>query len=474
MASDHFFRLLTGVPIIFVLGCSYVDAPLNNEKTPIESRIVNRTRSALFANVAPPATNESVSMLRTEHVVRSADDGADGPHDKDGFFVGLALSGGGSRSANFTAATMFQLERLGLLQKVDYISSVSGGSLTAAYYCSSDQWDPATVQQRLTHPFSDDMIGRSLLPWNFAAFLFSDWDRSDVLAGALQDVLFSRNGKPLTYADLRADRPRLLINATELQTGRRFVFCNESFDELNADLSRYPLAYAVTASSAVPVLLHPVTLRDFSTTFPMYHHLIDGGVIDNLGVQTLLEMYTSQIESAKRVGRADPYPHGAVIVVVNAQTRFNANVSALSDVGLFASLKAAAGLSSTQLISRASSATLAEAIVNSAPDEETAAELREQIRVLDKEGFLRLTGRTGHPVRVIYISLAQLDALANLPSRDFSRDINSIQTDFDISLPEAFDLYKAADLLVGIKLQDKVRDVVHEIDAAATQPATQP
>ena len=50
---------------------------------------------------------------------------------------GMALSGGGSRSANFAAACMFQLERFGLLQRVDYISSVSGGSLAGAYYCVS-------------------------------------------------------------------------------------------------------------------------------------------------------------------------------------------------------------------------------------------------------------------------------------------------------------------------------------------------
>ena len=73
-------------------------------------------------------------------------------------------------------------------------------------------------------------------------------------------MLFTRNGRTLTYADLRKDRPHLLINAaTDLQSGRRFVFCNESFDEINSDLSKYPLGYAVAAgAAAVPVLMHSV------------------------------------------------------------------------------------------------------------------------------------------------------------------------------------------------------------------------
>src|ERR1051325_5789166 len=49
-------------------------------------------------------------------------------------FIGLALSGGGSRAANLSIAVMLELQRLGLLEHVDVISGVSGGALTAAYY----------------------------------------------------------------------------------------------------------------------------------------------------------------------------------------------------------------------------------------------------------------------------------------------------------------------------------------------------
>src|SRR5439155_11665117 len=99
----------------------------------------------------------------------------------DGFFVGLAISGGGSRSANFAAACMFHLQRLGLLQRVDYISSVSGGSLTAAYYCAStdEEWNPGNVQRKLGHSFASDLIATTFVPWNFVWMAISDWDRSD-------------------------------------------------------------------------------------------------------------------------------------------------------------------------------------------------------------------------------------------------------------------------------------------------------
>jgi len=138
---------------------------------------------------------------------------------------------------------MFHLQRLGLLQRADYVSSVSGGSLAAAYYCLSDDaaWNPGDVQKKLTHHFATDMIVTVSMPWNWLPLMFTDWDRSDVLASSFRKVLFSRDGRTLTFADLRSDRPRLLINSTDLQSGKSFVFCDESFDQLNSNLATYPM-----------------------------------------------------------------------------------------------------------------------------------------------------------------------------------------------------------------------------------------
>ncbi len=443
-------------------GCTSVNVALNNPKVPLENRIANQTRAGVSAPVPIP-------VMGTKKMVGPATEAVQ--TDADGWFVGLSLSGGGSRSANFSAACMFQLERLGLLRHVDYVSSVSGGSLTAAYYCLSDpgNWNPAELQQRLTHPFASNLIAQALAPWNLFAFTFTDWDRSDLLAGIFREYLFSRDGRALTFADLRPDRPRLLINATDLQSGRRFVFSNETFNELNSDLGKYPIAYAVAASSAVPVVLHPVTLRDHSTIFHEYRHLIDGGIADNLGVQTLAETYSAQLADADRKHEPDPYPHGAVFIVINAHTQFNAQLSDRGDIGIFSSLKAAAGLSSTALLNRASSATLAEMIVNNSPDNATAAQIRGEIETLENKGYVRLTDRHHHPVEVIYLTLDQVNGLKDLPFVGFRESVNDIDTYFNIDPTEAYRLYQAADLLVHNKFEEPVREIVREIEGPATQ-----
>src|SRR5574341_2092746 len=58
---------------------------------------------------------------------------------KDDRFVALAISGGGSRAANFGAAVMLELQRRGLLEQVDLISGVSGGTLPTVYYGLGDK-----------------------------------------------------------------------------------------------------------------------------------------------------------------------------------------------------------------------------------------------------------------------------------------------------------------------------------------------
>ena len=456
-------------------GCSEkltsVNERLNSNRVPYESRAKNGTRAATLAAVAPPEAR-GAARVRPPATRQRADlpaqpEGTDlvPVVVPDGYFVGLALSGGGSRSANFSAACMFQLQRLGLLRRVDYISSVSGGSLTAAYFCLARDpyWNPATVQKRLTHAFASDVICQTLVPWNTLALWFSNWDRSDILADALTPVLFSRKGRALTFRDLRPDRPRLLINATDLQTGRRFVFSNEQFDELNSDLSKYPIAKAVAASAAVPVLMHHVTLRDFSTNFRQYRHLIDGGITDNLGVQCLVETYTAHVEAAARDGRPDPYPHGAVLIVLDARAQFDVNLSDKGDINFFESLATGAGLTSTALLNRASTATLSELVVRNASDDISAGELRRQIEALERGGSLTLRGRSGKPVRVIHLALSHLEDVSDLPFHSFRERVSTIGTYFNISATEAFNLYQAAELLVRERFEKELTDLEREI-----------
>lgn len=426
----------TLLPLLALLaaGCTSVNAPLNPVDAPVDRRRGNQTHAALL-HVDEPDTHAGAG---------------------DDWFVGVAISGGGSRSANFSAAVMFELQRLGLLAKVDAISAVSGGSLTAAYYCLSDdrEWNPGNVQRLMTHRFARDMWVR--LPWVFAALVFTDFDRSDLLADTFEKNVFARDGRPLTFADLRADRPRLLINATDLQSGNRFVFTNEHFDAINSDLAKYPIAYACAASSSVPVVLHHVTLRDFSTAFKQYRHFVDGGIVDNLGVLTLLETYKGNNDAATKRNVPPPYGKGAILVIVDAGTQFNARLSDRGDVGLIEGLGTGAKLSSAKLLNRASSATLADMIVQYAPADLTADDIRKLLATLEQVGFVETKDRDGRPLTIVHIALSRSAGLKNAPFTNFSRTLDEIDTYFNISESDAYNLYRAADLIVKERFDDKL------------------
>src|SRR6185295_3392294 len=77
------------------------------------------------------------------------------------------------------------------------------------------------------------------------------------------EILF--NGA--TYGDLdRGAGPLILAAATDLTTGSRFVFTQRIFDIICSDLNALPLSRAAAASSAVPVVLSPVTINNYGGT----------------------------------------------------------------------------------------------------------------------------------------------------------------------------------------------------------------
>jgi len=467
-------RRFVAITLCALSGCTYVNRPLDSATTSLEQRHHNQTRASLAADISPLGVSAdrvqdvTISPATAPSTTQST---ARASASDDGYFVGVSISGGGSRSANFAAACMFQLQKLGILQHVDYISSVSGGSLAAALYCVDNdaEWNPKDVQSKLTHSFATDLMVNTFIPWNFFWLTFSNWDRSDILADSFAKVCFTRDKRELTFADLRSDRPRLLINATDLQSGKSFVFCNETFDQLNSALAQYPIAHAVAASSAVPVLLHQVTLRDFSTTFDQYRHLIDGGVVDNLGVKTLVEVYRAQLKSSGNKA----FPHGAIFIVIDAKTNFDAKLSSQGDTSLLQTLEFGAGVTSTVLLNRASSATLAEIILDSSPDNVNAATLRRERDELTNDGYVYLNDIAGRPVHVLHLALSRVNDLHDLPFKSFSESVNSISTYFNIDPTEAYHLYQAAELLVSERFQAPLHRIADELNGRL-KPATQP
>jgi len=456
IAPFHFSRLAGAALLLLAASCGpgYLNRPKNDLRLSLEMRALNtnpRAESFLLPVIAPGQEDRPRAKV-VKHEILST----------NGYFVGLAISGGGSRSANFAAACMFQLQRIGFLQYVQCISSVSGGSLVSTYYCCSpdSDWNAQNVQQKLTTEFETTVIDKILLPWNFLGLLIGTVNRSDMLANEFQNSLFYRNGRALTFADLRHDRPRLLLNCTDMQTGRPFLFDNSNFDLINSDLNRYPLAAAVTASSAVPAILEPITLRDYSTTFPQFQHLVDGAVVDNLGVQTLVNSYAAESESPE-----NPYPNGAILVVIDSGTSSNLRLGSKARLGGVENLLEGLSLSSAVLLNRTGNATLSNVLVQGALGDYTINDLRNFIEQLRSDHYVEVKDRGGRLVRVVHLSLSQIGELGGA---EFGNSVNAISTKFDISPTDAFNLYRSAVILFRARFDARLAPLVHELGRHST------
>ncbi|MCX5772042.1 MAG: patatin-like phospholipase family protein, partial [Candidatus Hydrogenedentes bacterium] len=287
---------------------------------------------------------------------------APGKKNSDSLLVVLTFSGGGTRAAAFAYGVLEKLrdteivwdgQHRRLLDEVDVISSVSGGSLPAAYYgLFGDRIFDDFPEKVLYRNLQATLLKRIFALVNIPKLLSHKYGRTDLMAEGFNRDIFERK----TFGDLiqRNQRPFIIINATDLSLGRRFSFTQQQFDLLDSDLSSYPVSHAVAASSAFPGLLTPMTLRNYpkdaATHTPAwiregldsrnadysayktaveqqsyilpgrpYIHLVDGGVSDNLGLMPVIEFMNSALEK----GPVDPaIEKGAsrkvVVIVVNA------------------------------------------------------------------------------------------------------------------------------------------------------------
>jgi hypothetical protein len=133
-------------------------------------------------------------------------------------------------------------------------------------------------------------------------------------------------------------------------------------------------------------------------------------------------------------------------------------------VGILESLAAGAGLTSSQLLNRVSTATLADIIVRHSPDDVTAAQLRSQIAQLNQDGFLARRDRRGHRVIVAHVALSQAAELKDTPSPSFFNRLNNIATYFNISDEEAASLYQAAELLMRQQFEPRMSELARELE----------
>jgi NTE family protein len=232
--------------------------------------------------------------------------------------IGLAVSGGGYRAMLFHLGAFLRLYELGLLQRIDRISSVSGGSITAAKVAlewprlnSRDEFFEHVVSpiRRLASNTIDIpcILAGILLPGSVAGYV----------AFAYRRFLFGH----ATLQDL-PKAPEFLINATNVETGTLWRFTRVFMADYQVGEIRNPrldLAGAVAASSAFPPFLSPYQLKvseaDFSRVYCDDRRLLsnisltDGGAYDNLGLETVWKRFANVLVSDAGAGLyADPSP----------------------------------------------------------------------------------------------------------------------------------------------------------------------
>lgn len=245
--------------------------------------------------------------------------------------VAVTLSGGGARAAAFGFGVLSAMQEIRfhwngkdttLLNTIDVVSGVSGGSMVAAYFAAFGiEGLPGFEDAFLRQNFQGSLLSLAMRPDNLVE-LTSPWmGRSNLLARRLDELY---GGMTFGELEQRPRHPQLLITATDMSLGSAFEFTWDQFSLICSDLSSVPLSFAVAASSAVPLLLSPMTLKNYAgeckhpsaSSEPgaqatgggyrarlyqahkrsylnadrkPYVHLLDGGLADNLGVQRLLD-----------------------------------------------------------------------------------------------------------------------------------------------------------------------------------------
>jgi NTE family protein len=285
--------------------------------------------------------------------------------NKDNLVI-LAFSGGGTRAAAFSYGVLEYLRRtevvgpqgntIRLLDAVDIITGVSGGSFTAlAYGLYGDKLFDDYEQRFLKRDVQGEIVARTFSPSNWGRLGSTGWGRSELAAELYDEILF--NGA--TFGDLdRGKGPLILASATDISTGSRFVFSQRIFDVVCSDLNAVPLSRAAAASSAVPVVLSPVTINNYGGTcnnitpgwvkpfldsdnpprpaarairslkaeqafndsvHRPFLHLVDGGISDNVGMRAVLDALEI-LEALHDAGLPSPLDGARRIIVISVNS----------------------------------------------------------------------------------------------------------------------------------------------------------
>lgn len=240
--------------------------------------------------------------------------------------VALCLSGGGYRAMVFHVGALLRLNEGGYLQILDRVSSVSGGSITAGVLGLN--WSKLQFNDKGVATKFNDLVVKPLCVLashtidvgSILSGVFGSGTVADKIADHYRKYLFGK----ATLQDL-PDRPRFVINATNIQSKSLWRFSKPYMWDWRVGKvpnAKVELAVAVGASSAFPPVLSPVELdlrdSDYAPNtgsglqkppFTTQVILTDGGVYDNMGLETAWKRYkTVLVSDAGGVYNAEPDP----------------------------------------------------------------------------------------------------------------------------------------------------------------------
>jgi NTE family protein len=260
--------------------------------------------------------------------------------------IGLCLSGGGYRAMLFHLGALWRLNEVGYLPRLSRVSSVSGGSITAGALALG--WDKLAFDDRGVSPVFEREVaaplhrlaGETIDRGSIIRGMLGPGSIGNRVAAAYRKHLFG----PATLQDL-PDRPRFVFNATNIQSGALWRFSKPFMRDYKVGEVKNPeveLAVAVAASSAFPPFLSPVVLELPASAYspradePLHRPpfttkvaLTDGGVYDNLGLETVWKRYETVLVSdggGKMGGQPEPKRDWArqayrVLGVIDTQVR---------------------------------------------------------------------------------------------------------------------------------------------------------
>lgn len=321
-----------------------------------------------------PTMNAPLARWDAGYGYRSANFPPSQGGSSDSLFIIASFSGGGARASALAYGVLQELVRTPivwegrqkrLVDELNIVNAVSGGSFPAAYY--------ALYGDRIFHDFETRFLRKNWeselrsrifrSPSNWLRLWSPYFGRAHIFAELLDEALFDGH----TFGDLvaRHQRPLINLHASDMASLSRFEFNQRQFDVICSDLSRLPLSVAAASTSALPLLLSPISMTNYASRCGFqpparlveerptawgrqranelrsyldakkrpYIHLLDGGLSDNVGMRSVLETTalvgdlesTFQMLGAKKIAKL-------VYLMVSAETAPDLNQYTLNEI----------------------------------------------------------------------------------------------------------------------------------------------